>query len=88
MNILKLKKMGMDFCEEIDSDLENYRLRLVNDLITKDGKRVCGDISRGNIMQYIKGKCKYIRNEYGRYYTKARKYYPFKVFKFKFSFFK
>ena len=62
MNILKLMKMGMDFYEEIDSDLQNYRLRLVDEIETKDGKKVCGDISRGNISEYKNGKSKIIRN--------------------------
>lgn len=62
MNILKLKKMGMDFYENIDSDLENYRLRLVDEIETKDGRLICGDIFRGNISEYKNGKAKIIRN--------------------------
>lgn len=62
MNILKLKKMGMDFYENIDSDLQNYRLRLYDEIETKDGEKICGDIMRGNISEYQNGKCKTIRN--------------------------
>lgn len=62
MNILKLKKMGMNFYENIDSDLENYRLRLVDEIETKDGRLICGDIFRGNISEYKNGKSKIIRN--------------------------
>lgn len=62
MNILRLKKMGMDFYEEIESDLENYRLRLFDEIITKDGKKICGDIFRGMITNYINNKAKHIRN--------------------------
>lgn len=62
MNILKLMKMGMDFYEEIDSDLQNYRLRLVDEIETKDGKKVCGDIMRGNVYDYSTSKSKIIRN--------------------------
>lgn len=62
MNILKLIKMGMDFHEDIDSDLENYRLRLAEEIETKDGKKVHGDISRAYISEYKKGTYKRLRN--------------------------
>lgn len=62
MNILKLMKMGMDFYEEIDSDLQNYRLRLVNEIETKDGKKICGDIFRGIISEYKNKKVRQVRN--------------------------
>lgn len=48
MRILRLEKMGCDFSPEdmAASDCTNYRLRMP-EILTKDGKLVCGDFSRG-----------------------------------------
>lgn len=62
MNILRLKKMGMDFYEEIGSDLENHRLRFCDEIETKDGRKVYGDIFAGVVQEYKNGKLKTIRN--------------------------
>lgn len=48
---LYLQKRGCDFREDDErtkeSDLENYRLFL--EFIAKDGRRICGDITRGDV---------------------------------------
>lgn len=62
MKELKFKKMGMDIYENIGSDLESYRIRLVEPLETKDGKILVGDVMRGNISEYKNGECKKVRD--------------------------
>ena len=48
---LYLEKRGCDFFKDDErakeSDLENYRLFL--EFIAKDGRRICGDVSRGDV---------------------------------------
>lgn len=48
---LYLEKRGCDFMEgeAAESDLQNYRLFL--EFIAKDGRRICGDITRGPVRQ-------------------------------------
>lgn len=62
MKELKLKKMGMDIYENIGSDLESYRLRLVDPVETKDGKTLVGDIMRGNVSECKNGKVRKVRD--------------------------
>ena len=62
MKELKFKKMGMDIYENIGSDLESYRIRLVEPLETKDGKILVGDVMRGNILEYKNGKARKVRD--------------------------
>lgn len=56
---LYLEKRGCDFWPDEEnarreSDLENHRLFL--EFIAKDGRRICGDISRGDIRQPFTNK--------------------------------
>ncbi len=48
---LYLEKRGLDFMEDegMESDLQNYRLFL--EFIARNGRRICGDITRGSIRQ-------------------------------------
>ena len=62
MKELKFKKMGMDIYENIGSDLESYRIRLVDPVETKDGKTLVGDVMRGNVSEYKNGKIKRVRD--------------------------
>lgn len=62
MKELRFKKMGMDIYENIGSDLESYRIRLVDPIITKDNKIVVGDVMRGIISNYKNGKFKKVRD--------------------------
>ena len=62
MKELRFKKMGMDIYENIESDLESYRIRLVDSIETKDGKTLVGDVMRGNVSEYKNGKIKKVRD--------------------------
>jgi hypothetical protein len=57
---LYLQKRGCDFFHGDDvasqSDLGNYRLFL--EFIDRDGKRICGDVMRGDRREVINGKAK------------------------------
>lgn len=62
MKELRFKKMGMDIYENIGSDLESYRIRLIDPVETKDGKTLIGDVMRGNVSEYKNGKIKKVRD--------------------------
>lgn len=57
---LYLQKRGCDFFHDDEvasqSDLGNYRLFL--EFIDRDGKRICGDVMRGDRREVINGKAK------------------------------